>query len=168
MKTMIVYSSRYGSTEKCADTLSKKLGGTVELFNLKAKKTIDLSQYDRVIIGSPVYMGKVLSEVRAFCTRNVEQLQKKDLGVFICSMGAGEVAEKELAAAFLPEIYERAAVRGCFGGEINYKRMGLFHKMITNMVAKADSNFPALDADKSASFILEESIARFAEQLNRQ
>lgn len=167
MKTVIVYSSRYGSTEKCAGALAQKLGGSADLFNLKAKKAIDLSRYDRVIIGSPVYMGKLLSEVSAFCTRNMEALQKTNLGLFICSMGAGEVAEQELAKAFAPQLLEQAKARGCFGGAINYKQMNLFHKMITNMIAKADTNFPALDADKNASFISEEGITQFARQMGR-
>ena len=38
MNTLLVYSSKYGCTEKCAKTLSKELKDKVDLINLKMLK----------------------------------------------------------------------------------------------------------------------------------
>ncbi|MGV8154838.1 MAG: hypothetical protein ACLKAL_13375 [Alkaliphilus sp.] len=44
MNTLIVYATKYGSTEKCSKILSKYLEGTVDLCNLKNANDVDLSK----------------------------------------------------------------------------------------------------------------------------
>lgn len=58
MSTLIVYTSKYGSTEKCAKQLAEQLTDSFELVD----SVPDLSLFDSIIIGSPIYMGKSLKE----------------------------------------------------------------------------------------------------------
>jgi menaquinone-dependent protoporphyrinogen oxidase len=77
MKTLIIYATRYGSAERCAKMLSEKLIGDVDLLNLKDRQNIDLSQYEKVIIGGSIYVGKIQKEVNEFCTKHLEELKQK-------------------------------------------------------------------------------------------
>ena len=91
MNTLLVYSSKYGCTEKCAKTLSKELKDKVDLINLKNAEDIDVLKYDNVIIGGSIYIGRIQKEVVEFCSKNLGILKEKRIGLFICGMQEGEV-----------------------------------------------------------------------------
>ena len=56
MKTLILYATKYGATEACARLLAQNLEGEVQIINIKQAKDIDLRKYDRVILGSSIYV----------------------------------------------------------------------------------------------------------------
>ncbi|SHI45293.1 Flavodoxin domain-containing protein [Desulfosporosinus lacus DSM 15449] len=64
MRTLIIFSSSHGTTEKAAQLLKKQLNGEVELINLKKLSNPPLSDYDSVILGSSIYAGSVKSKVK--------------------------------------------------------------------------------------------------------
>jgi menaquinone-dependent protoporphyrinogen oxidase len=74
MNTLIVYATKYGCAEKCAMELSKEFDGNVEVINLKENKRIDLVEYENVIIGGSVYIGKIQKEVADFINQNLKEL----------------------------------------------------------------------------------------------
>lgn len=49
--------------QKSVKILSENLKGQVEVINLKKVKNVDLSLYNRVIIGGSIYMGKIPKEL---------------------------------------------------------------------------------------------------------
>ena len=49
MKTVVIYKSRYGYTEKYAKWLSEKLNA--DLFEAAEIRSLDFSEYDTVIYG---------------------------------------------------------------------------------------------------------------------
>lgn len=157
MKTLIAYATKYGCTERCAAALSEKISGDVELCNLKGVKAVDLSQYDRVIVGGSVYMGKIQKEVKEFCSKNLSRLTDKKTGLFICCMGEGEVAETELNSSFPQELLSNAVAKEYFGGEFILTKMNALDRLIVKKVSKTD---------KDISNILEDNINRFAQMMN--
>lgn len=156
MKTLIVYATKHGCTEACADRLSKKLSGNVDLCNLKEGKLPDLSQYDKIIIGGPVYIGKISKEVNEFCAGNLEVLKNKKVGLFICGMSE-DTAMDEIKASFPAELLEGAAAREYFGGEFIFSRMNFFERVIVRKIAKVD---------KDVSKILVQNIDNFAKAMD--
>lgn len=118
MKTLIVYSSKYGCTEKCADFLSKELKDKPDIINLKNCKDINLSLYNKVIIGGSIYMGKIQKEVSDFCSKNLEVLKEKQIGLFICGMQEGDSINTEINQNFPKELIEIATVIKHFGGNL--------------------------------------------------
>ncbi|CAN5505563.1 hypothetical protein BH23BAC1_BH23BAC1_30750 [soil metagenome] len=67
MKTLIIYSSRHGTTEKVAALIAEKLESTeVYIINLKFKAKIDFDQFDRIIIGGSIHMGQVQKVIKDF------------------------------------------------------------------------------------------------------
>ena len=64
MKYLIVYTSKTGTTKKCAEILKVKLENST-LINLE-ENTPDLEKYSTIIIGTPIRMGKIDSKIKQF------------------------------------------------------------------------------------------------------
>ncbi len=157
MNTLIVYASKYGCTERCAEFVSKELKDTADIINLKNTKDIDISNYDKIIIGGSIYMGRIQKEVTAFCSKNLNKLKEKPIGLFICGMQEGEAINTELNQNFPPELINIAAVKGHFGGEFIFDKMNFMEKFIVKKVSKVSSN---------KSNILKDNIHKFAQAMN--
>ena len=157
MNTLIVFSSKHGCTEKCTDFLAKELNNKPDIVNLKSYKDVNLSLYDKVIIGGSIYMGKVQKEVSEFCLKNLEELKEKNIGLFICGMQEGDSINTEINQNFPKELIEMATVIKHFGGEFNFSKMNFFEKLIVKIIAKISSN---------KSNILNDNINSFAKTMN--
>jgi menaquinone-dependent protoporphyrinogen oxidase len=136
MKTLIIYSSKYGYTQECAIKLSELINGDVTLVNGAKEKIPSIQEFDNVIIGSSIYIGLINSKIGKFCTENVDILKTKNLGFFI-SCGMPENFELHLDNSFPAELLSIAKSKLCFGGELRIDKMGFFHKIITGMMIKA-------------------------------
>jgi menaquinone-dependent protoporphyrinogen oxidase len=158
MKTLIVYSSKYGSTAKCAASLSTKLKGEVDLFHLgQGMPPARLADYDQIIIGGSIYMGRIQQEVTLFCTQAQDELAGKRIGLFICCMKDGEDAQVELARAYPPELFQAAIAREAFGGEVSFGKLNMFDYCVIRWIVKIK---------RDTRFFLPENINRFVLQMN--
>lgn len=140
MNTLIAYGTKYGCAQKCAMELAKEFDGKVELVNLKEKGSVNLSGYERVIIGGSAYVGKIQKEVTEFISANMNELLKKEVGLFICGMQEGDMMEKEIADNFPAELISKAKSVMNFGGEFNFKKMNFMEKAIIKKISKVSSD----------------------------
>lgn len=159
MRVLIVYATKYGSVEKCAKLLAEMLDDKIELINLKDNKEVDISLYNKIIIGGSIYAGRIQKEVKDFCDLNLSELQNKKIGLFICGMQEGENALNQLNTVYPQELLNKAVVKEAFGGEYQLKKMNFMEKFIVRQVAKVDTS-------KDVSNISENKIAKFAQQMN--
>jgi len=157
MSTLIAYSTKHGCTEKCVNMLLDKLSDLTETVNLKNKREIDLSKYDKVIIGGSIYAGQIQKEVKKFCHDNLETLRKKRVALFLCCMFEGDAAKKQMEDAFPKELLIMAEAKGFFGGELIPEKMGFLERSIVRAVAKTS---------ESTSNISEENIDKFVQTVN--
>jgi flavodoxin len=121
MKTLIVYFSLEGNTEYVADMMSKEIGADVlRLIPKKAyhdkgfakffwggksavmaekpeleEYTVDLSQYERIVFGFPVWASNFTPPLRTFIEDNAASLEGKNFAAFACQSGNG--AQKAFA-----------------------------------------------------------------------
>jgi menaquinone-dependent protoporphyrinogen oxidase len=168
LNTLIVYATKHGSAKECAETLTKGLSGKVDVYNLKENGALDLSKYDKVIIGGSIYAGTMHKEIKDFCTKNLDELKNKKLGFFICCMNKKE-AEKQLNNAFPQELLDIASVKKSFGGQFKFKEMNFLEKLITKMVSKAlakEDPSLAVDTKKDISMLSQENISEFVSLMN--
>lgn len=156
MSTLIVYGTKHGTAESCAKELCKMLLEKAELQNLKLNSNIDISKYDKVIIGGSIYAGRIQKEVSAFCTKNIDLLKEKKLGFFICCMNENE-GEKQINTVFPKELLQNAIVTDSFGGAFEFNKMNFFERFIVKKISKVDK-------DKNA--ILMDNIKKFATAMN--
>jgi menaquinone-dependent protoporphyrinogen IX oxidase len=117
MKTLIVYFSRAGHTRKVAETLAERLNAdTVEITEPKNRNgvlgyirsgresmankipeidpiTASISDYERVVIASPIWAGNLATPVRAFLAKYKDQINE---AAFCITMN-GKDPEKAIA-----------------------------------------------------------------------
>ncbi|WP_346862262.1 flavodoxin domain-containing protein [uncultured Draconibacterium sp.] len=158
MKTLIAYSTTHGCTEKTANELKSFLGGSVQLVNLKQNPQLKISDYDKIIIGGSIHAGRVQKSVKDFCAKNLNELQEKELGLFICCMEEGEKARTQLFNAFPEELHQKAKAEAYFGGEFSFEKMNFFQKMIVKKVAKIEHSTSKID---------HEAIRTFSKKMNK-
>lgn len=76
-KILIVYAGKYGSTAEVAEAIGQELNQCGVVVDVRrAKDVSEISSYHAVIVGSPIYMGKWLSEVMKFMKENEEALSR--------------------------------------------------------------------------------------------
>ncbi len=66
MKTLVVYDSVQGNTEKIAESIGTALSGQNKVLHVKRARAEDIDGVDRLIIGSPTHEGKATEAVTSF------------------------------------------------------------------------------------------------------
>ncbi|WP_010478462.1 flavodoxin family protein [Thermococcus zilligii] len=125
MKALVVYYSRDGHTREVARRIAEALGADLdEVIDRKNRKGVlgflragydatrgktteiafekDPSEYDLVVIGSPVWNGRVTPAIRTYLLRNREKIRKAALFA-TCAGRKGKILEQ---------------MRGLYGGEV--------------------------------------------------
>ena len=141
MKTLIVYGTRYGATTGTSEEIAKKLrekGFDVRVINAKKEKIRDISEYELVIVGSGMRMGKWTSEADNFLKKFQKELEQKKLAIFVSTMKT--VSEREgktddVAKMRKVSLEEKVAQYnlhpielGFFGGVMDFNKMGFFFR----------------------------------------
>ena len=151
MNTLIAFTTRHGCTEDAAHTLAELLGGDVTLVNLKKNRKPDLSQYDTVILGGSIHVGKIQSQMRKFVEKNLETLMKKQVGLYVCCMEENQ-AQQQFDNAFPEELRKHAAAKSIFGGAFNFERMNFLERKIIQKIANVSESVFKIDDDEIKRF----------------
>lgn len=157
MKTLIVYGTKHGTTEKCSKLLKDKLQGEVVVVNMKKEDVPDITSFDNIIIGGSIYMGQIRKEIKGFCSKNLNVLKDKRVGLFICGLNDKDV-NTQLNSSFPEVLLTNAAAKENFGGEIIFKNMNFFESFIIKKINKTDKDILKLS---------EENINKFAQLINK-
>ncbi len=153
MKTIIIFESLHGSTEKCAHKLKELINGEIAIARLQENENVSIDDYDRVVIGGSIHMGVIQTRIEDFIKNNHSQLAEKKLGLYLCCMENGDTAQLQFNKAYPEELRKNALAIGLFGGEFNLGKMSLFEKKFTRK---------ATGIKNSVSRINEEEIRKFA------
>ena len=137
MRTLVVFYSLEGNTEYVAEKIREKTGA--DLLKLVPKKAyhdkgfakffwggksavmaekpelepynVDLSEYERLIFGFPVWASNYTPPIRTFVLDNKSALSGKKLAAFACQSGAGaERAFAKLAKTIGIRDFDKKAV----------------------------------------------------------
>ena len=152
MKTCIVYLTKHGTSEKAAFMLKGAIGNGCVVLNLKNEKNIALNDYDNVIVGGSIHVGKLNKSLSQFIKENEKVLLSKRLGLFLCCMESEEVAKQEFETAFSEQLRNHASAAEVFGGEFLFEEMNFIEKAIVKKVAGVQETTHRLDHRKIESF----------------
>lgn len=144
MKTLIAYGTKYGTTRKAAEEISKRLPGEIDLINLKEDNDVDVCAYDVILIGASVYGGNIQREVRSFFDKQKHNLLAKPYGIFIAAGNNLEV-ERNYRVYVGKSIYDHAEIKEYIGYSYDFTKMNFFEKTIIKKVAKVTENVEKLD-----------------------
>ena len=100
---LIVYGSKYGSTQDIAERIGKELrenGFLVDCINFnkeKRKKAYNLEKYSGFILGSGIYAGAWTPKIKKFIKKNVSILKQKPIAAFAVCGETHNIERKEIA-----------------------------------------------------------------------
>lgn len=162
MKVLILYGTTHGCTKKCTDKLASNLqifrpsSFDIDIVSAKGNANFNITEYETVIIGGSIRLGKMNKAVSNFCKKNLDTLVLKKTGLFVCCMSEQDKAEMYMTGSFPRKLLESAIAKGYFGGELIFEEMADIEKSLLKTV---------IGHEKSVSMIDEEGIEAFAEKI---
>jgi menaquinone-dependent protoporphyrinogen oxidase len=141
-KALIVYGTRTGTAAITAQEIAQSLqseGVETKVVNAKKEKIHSITEYDLIIVGSGIQVGRWTGEPEAFLKKFRKELAAKKVALFV---NCGSAAEKlnpgkpEIAANARVKYLEEKAAKynlepfalGFFGAIYNYNKMSWIMK----------------------------------------
>jgi menaquinone-dependent protoporphyrinogen oxidase len=128
-RVLVAHASKYGSVEEVARYIGAVLRDTgVDCDVVPAHAAEHVSDYDLVVLGSGLYMGRLHREARRFLRRHHHELGEARFAVFAMGPLSDDPAEKEKVRPQLEHGLERypdvvPLASEIFGGVIDPERM---------------------------------------------
>jgi menaquinone-dependent protoporphyrinogen oxidase len=155
MNTAIIFATKHGCTEKCSQKLASELKDNTTLINLESSKEIDLNLFDTIILGGSIHAGTINRSLKKFIDKNLNQLTKKKVGLFLCCMEEGEKAQEQFNNAFPQELRTIAKAIGFFGGAFDFEQMNFFEKAIIKKIANIEDSYSKIKYQNISTFASE-------------
>ncbi len=159
-KVLIVYGSRFGSTEEISINFKHSLedkGFLVDLVNLKSKqsKKPNIRNYSGVLIGSGIRIARWTKEAKNFLKKNIKDINESRMlvGIFLSSGEASdpdkrsEVVEKYLVKVFneLGLNLDENVLYDAFGGVFDLSETTNLNWINKKMLRTAAQEDPKID-----------------------
>ncbi len=141
VRALVVFGTRYGATAGTSEEIARVLreeGFDVRIVNAKREKIKDISEYELVIVGSGMKMGKWTGEADIFLKKFQKELEQKRLAIFASTMktvsereGKTEDVAKMRKAALEDKVAQynlHPIALGFFGGVLDYNKMGFLFR----------------------------------------
>lgn len=139
MKSIIIYATKYGSTEEAANRIKTELGADTQLCNIQKESIPVLDAYDTVILGGSVYIGMIQKQIKEYCNSHLSELLDKKVGLFLCAGEQKEDAQlKEIQTNFPETLFQHAAAKEVLGYAFPFEKMKFLDKLVMKKM-KGDS-----------------------------
>lgn len=148
---LVTYATRYGSTQEVAETIAaelNKLGLPTTLRPMSNVRTLD--GYSAVVLGAPIYIGRLHKDARRFLAQHSATLKAKSVALF--ALGPTNNTEEDWRnvrtqfqqiLAQLPWLNPIAAE--LFGGKFDPTALRFPDSLLTLLPASPIRNMPASD-----------------------
>jgi menaquinone-dependent protoporphyrinogen oxidase len=145
-RILVAYASRKGSTAEIAQAIGKELtieGYTIDVSEMKS--VTSLAGYNAVVIGAPVYTGKVTRDVTAFVLTNKDELSRVPVAGFVTGIApvfqkTGDVKgfTDQLVTALSPL---RPVAVTMFAGSLDAGKMNIVERSLTTLMKVPTGDF---------------------------
>ncbi len=136
--TIMIFESKYGSTEKYAKWIAEEL--SCPLMEVKSCKPADIEGFNTIIYGGGLYAGGV-SGIKLLI-KNCELLADKNVIIFTCGLADPDDPEnvshiRKALSNVLPVGLRQRVHLFHFRGGIDYSRLSIVHRAMMSMLRKA-------------------------------
>ena len=168
---LIIYSSTDGHTKTICKRIIDLLkdGNVARLVSLNEAKDVNLSEFNRIIIGASIRYGKHSKELYRFIESNRNILNEKE-NVFFSVNVVARKSEKNSPETnpyikkFLKTSKWRPKKIGVFAGKVDYPSYNFFDKYIIKLIMFITSG--PVDTSQSYEFTDWSIVDDFAKELN--
>jgi menaquinone-dependent protoporphyrinogen oxidase len=134
MKTLIIYTSKHGSTEKIASYMKDKLQcDTVNLLNHQCP---ELEDYEQVIIGGSIYYNSINPAITELIEEKLDLLLTKRVALFLVCLMSEESAAEQFNNNYSEQLLNHSTADGFFGGILQQQELNPIEKVVTSFVFK--------------------------------
>ena len=167
VKIAIVYATVGGTTRECASLLAKELKNhSVELFEI-GKNEPNVVDFDVVVVGFPIMMGKAVKSARLYLKNNKEALMRGATAYFICC-GFVDCFEEYAEKCISADMRDVAIDVACLGGSLDPARFKGLNRFVVKAV-RAEILGGGDNADERKDMVLptvmEENIAQLGDKI---
>lgn len=149
MKTLCLYATNTGVTEDIAFELKELV--PMDVVRVQKGLEINLDEYDKVIIGAGIRVGRVIKVMRKFVEANQVDLAKKKIGFFVSGADIKTNLRALLTNSYPDALVEKASFAIHCGGEFRMEKLNFFSRWIVKKVGqskdKVGSPEPAISND---------------------
>ncbi|NYT07262.1 MAG: flavodoxin [Methanomicrobiales archaeon] len=144
---LVCYATRYGSTGDIARIIADELRAAGYRVTLSpVSDAIDPGDFDAVVIGSPLYMGKWLAEAREFVSRFRNSLKSRPVAVFSAGFTLRERTSNHLTAVdealgSSVKLFISPISTGYFAGKLDPDHMSSADRAIVTLTGAIPGDF---------------------------
>lgn len=128
-KTLILYASKYGATEKYAKWLAASIHADLKKTSAFTKE--DLDAYECIVFGGGLYAGRVNGLKKL--TANLDTFKEKKISLFL--VGMAPPPNQGIIDSLPAEIKDHAGVF-YLRGAVNYEKMNWVFKILMRLITK--------------------------------
>ena len=141
---LILYGTGEGQTAKVAERIATTIserGHEASAIDVRDRPdSFTLEEYDTVVVGASIHVGKHQDEVRDFVTDNRDALSGMPTAFFQVSLSSANEEKREEAAgyveSFLTETGWHPDRIGQFGGALRFSEYGFLKRLMMKRIAK--------------------------------
>lgn len=149
LRTLIVYESKFGTTQMVASYLALVLGPARHCTTSQFQD--EYKDFDFIVLGSPIYSGKPLPKISKFLEDNIHWLKNKNVALFCTSINHEDGYEKLVD---MENVLGEVTSKRALGGTLKMERLDTEDLEALKMFSER-VGFPLMDMDH---FNLEEVI----------
>jgi menaquinone-dependent protoporphyrinogen oxidase len=172
-KILIGYGTTEGQTARISERLAEVIrnqGFEARAVDLKRSTDVPLDDYDAVIIGGSIHMGKHEEPVRDFVQENRPSLERLPSAFFSVSLAAH--GDMENARAYVENFEQQTGWRpvqiGLFSGALLYRQYGFLKRLMMKRIVSSKPGNLSTDISRDHEYTEWDAVERFAEDfLNR-
>jgi menaquinone-dependent protoporphyrinogen oxidase len=151
LRILVAYASRKGSTAEIAQAIGKELqsgGYTVDIAEMTGISSIE--DYNVVIIGAPIYMGRIVSDMGTFIKRFGIHLKKIPVAAFAVGIAPKSTEPDAVVHAMKTLRVSVASLQPVaetvFAGKLDPTKLSFFQRKMTEIVKSPVGDFRDWDA----------------------
>ena len=139
---LVVYSTTDGHTPRICERLRLVMtqqGQVVTLVALAQADAMDLSAFDKIVIGASIRYGKHQPQVAEFIARHQALLERKSSAFFTVNIVARKPEKNRpetnpYLIKFLRQIAWKPKLLGVFAGKLDYPRYHFFDRLMIRFI----------------------------------
>ena len=170
---LIAYATTDGHTLEICHRLQDIAEGKdhkVTIHELQTGDSLDLSEFDRIVVGASIRYGKHKPEVKEFIDKNQSVLESKPSAFFSVNAVARKPGKQTAQTnpyvrKFLSKISWKPPIVGIFAGKIDYPAYGGFDRTMIRFIMWMGKG--PTDPTGTFEFTDWESVDAFGEQISQ-
>jgi menaquinone-dependent protoporphyrinogen oxidase len=162
MRVLVASATRHGATREIADAIASALRDRgVDAEVRRVEDVVDVGDYDAVVLGSAVYIGKWLEPARQFAADHAAELAVRPTWLFSSGpLGAPSRPDAEHAVQ-IDDLIERTHAREhrLFDGKLDPYKVSFLERTVARAVRAEAGDFRDWDAIRAWANSIADALA---------